>query len=156
YRQTISARVVNEFTVGFARFVFLFTQGEANPAFPDVLPFNSGTPVGATGNSFNNVILPYINTPRTFRAVTTPQFLDNLSIVTGAHLFRMGANVRLYEHNDQRGQPGGTNVTPIVSFMQGIRAPVGFNTPAVGPGSIDANDSNALNGAINEIMGIPA
>src|SRR3989454_5408839 len=155
YRRVISPRVVNEFTAGFARFVFLFTQGEANPAFPDVLPFTSSS--GGTTNAFNNTVsLPYINTPRTFRAVTTPQFLDNLSIVTGAHVFRMGANVRLYEHNDQRGQPGGTNVTPLMSFMQNIRTPAGFNTPLVGAGSIDATDSNNLNGAINDILGIPA
>ena len=148
YRTTISARVVNEFTAGFARFVFLFTQGEANPAFPDAPPYQSG---------FNNsVSLPYINTPRTFRAVTTPQVLDNLSIVTGAHVFRVGANIRLYEHNDQRGQPGGTNVTPALSFSANTRTPAGFNTPAVGGGSIDATDSNNLNGAINDILGIPA
>ncbi len=148
YRRVISPRVVNEFTAGFARFVFLFTQGEANPAFPDVPPYQNG---------FNNMIsLPYINTPRTFRAVTTPQILDNLSIVSGAHVFRLGANVRLYQHNDQRGQPGGTNVTPLLSFMSNIRTPVGFNTPAVGAGSIDATDSNNLNGAINDILGIPA
>jgi len=145
YRQTISSRVVNEFTAGFARFVFLFTQGEANAAFHDVLPFTSSP--GGTTNAFNNTIsLPYINTPRTFRAVTTPQFLDNLSIVTGAQVFRTGANVRLYEHNDQRGQPGGTNVTPLMSFMQNIRTPAGFNTPVVGARSIDATDSNNLNG----------
>src|SRR5437867_2810356 len=148
YRRVISPRVVNEFTAGFARFVFLFTQGEANPAFPDVPPYQNG---------FNNTIsLPYINTPRTFRAVTTPQVLDNLSIVSGAHVFRLGANVRLYQHNDQRGQPGGTNVTPLLSFMSNIRTPVGFSTPAVGAGSIDATDSNNLNGAINDILGIPA
>src|SRR3989475_4033844 len=148
YRRVISPRVVNEFTAGFARFVFLFTQGEANPAFPDVPPYQNG---------FNNTIsLPYINTPRTFRAVTTPQILDNLSIVSGAHVFRLGANVRLYQHNDQRGQPGGTNVTPSLSFMSNIRTPVGFNTPATGAGSIDATDSNNLNGAINDILGIPA
>src|SRR5262245_14240142 len=155
YRQTISSRVVNEFTAGFARFVFLFTQGEANPAFPDVLPFNS-SPSGTT-NAFNNTVsFPYINTPRTFRAVTTPQFLDNLSIVTGAHVLRVGANVRLYEHNDQRGQPGGTNVTPLVTFTQNLRTPAGFNTPVVGAGSIEATDSNNLNGAINDILGIPS
>src|SRR5207247_98570 len=59
-------------------------------------------------------------------------------------------------HNDQRGQPGGVNVTPSLSFMSTIRPPVGFNTPAVGAGSIDATDSNRLNGAINDILGIPA
>jgi hypothetical protein len=155
FRQTISSRVVNEFTAGFARFVFLFTQGEANPAFPDVLPFTSSP--GGTSNAFNNTVsLPYLNTPRTFRAVTTPQFLDNLSIVSGAHVFRMGANIRLYEHNDQRGQPGGTNVTPLLSFAANLRTPTGFNTPVVGAGSIDATDSNNLNGAINDILGIPA
>jgi hypothetical protein len=79
YRRVISPRVINEFTAGFARFGFLFTQGEANPAWPDVPPFD-----------FNNLSEPYINTPRTARWVTTPQFLDNLSIVHGAHLFRTG------------------------------------------------------------------
>src|SRR5947199_496205 len=141
YRQTISSRVVNEFTAGFARFVFLFTQGEANPAFPDVLPFNTSSTPGGTANSLNNASLPYINTPRTFRAVTTPQFLDNLSVISGAHVFRMGANVRFYKHNDQRRQPGETNVTPLVLFTQSVRPPVGFNTPTVGGGSIDSTDS---------------
>jgi hypothetical protein len=151
YRLTISPRIVNEFTAGFARFVFLFTQGEANPAFPDVPPYFFSTPLGTT-----RITLPYINTPRTFRAVTTPQFLDNLSIVSGAHVYRMGVNIRLYEHNDQRGQPGGTNVTPRLDFSQTIRPPVGFNTPTVGVGGIDATDSNRLNGAINDLLGIPA
>ena len=45
------------------------------------------------------------------RAVTTPQILDNLTVVKGSHVFRTGVNFRLYRHNDQRGQPGGTNVT---------------------------------------------
>src|SRR2546428_4403997 len=155
YRQTISSRVVNEFTAGFARFGFLLTQDEANPAFPDVLPFTSSP--GGANNAFNNTVsFPYLKRPRTFRAVTTPQFLDNLSIVSGAHVFRTGANVRLYEHNDQRGQPGGTDVTPAVSFMQNLRTPAGFNTPVVGARSIDPTDSNNLNAAINDILGIPA
>ncbi len=145
YRRVISARTVNEFTAGFARFIFLFTQGEANPAFPDTPPY-----------VFANATNPYLNTPRTFRAVTTPQVLDNLSIVMGAHVFRMGANIRLYEHNDQRGQPGGTNVTPSLSFSASTRPPVGFNTPNVGAGGIDATDSNRLNGTINDVLGVPA
>src|SRR5437016_1825070 len=43
-----------------------------------------------------------------------------------------------------------------MSFMQNIRTPAGFNTPLVGSGNIDATDSNNLNGAINDILGIPA
>ncbi|MGH9939413.1 MAG: carboxypeptidase regulatory-like domain-containing protein, partial [Blastocatellia bacterium] len=101
YRRTFSSRVTNEFTMGYARFVFTFTQGESDQRFPAVPPFD-----------FGSISEPYNNTPRTFRAVTVPQFLDNLSIVSGAHVFRVGANMRLYRHVDQRGQPGGINVTP--------------------------------------------
>jgi hypothetical protein len=148
YRWVVSPRVVNELTTGFARFVFLFTQGEANPSFPDIPPF-----------TFNNPSLPFINTPRTFRAVTTPQLLDNLSIIRGSHVFRMGVNIRLYQHNDQRGQPGGVNVTPNLSFSATTRPPAGFNTPAVSSSTaagIDSTDNNRLLGSINDLMGIPA
>jgi hypothetical protein len=148
YRWVISPRVVNEFTTGFSRFVFLFTQGEANPAFPDIPPYD-----------FSNVDEPFLNRPRTFRAVTTPQFLDNLSIINGAHVFRMGVNARFYQHNDQRGQPGGVDVTPTLSFSRTVRPPQGFNTPAVATASragIDSSDSNRLLGTINDVMGIPA
>ena len=144
YRHLFSPRVVNELTAGFSRFIFLFTQGEANPSFPNVPPY-----------TFNNLIsLPYINTPRTFRAVTTPQLIDNMSVIKGAHIFRFGANIRLYEHNDQRGQPGGVNVTPNLSFSSSVRPPVGFNTPALS--AINSTDNTRLLGAINDIIGIPA
>ncbi len=87
YRRVISSRIVNELTAGYGRFGFLFTQGEANPKWPDVPPF-----------SFATVTTPYLNTPRTARWVTTPQVLDNLSIVSGAHVFRGGVNFRFYRH----------------------------------------------------------
>ena len=141
YRHLFSPRIVNELTTGFSRFIFLFTQGEANPSFPNVLPY-----------SFANASLPYINTPRTFRAVTTPQLVDNLSIIKGSHVFRTGANVRLYEHNDQRGQPGGINVTPSLQFSASTRPPSGFPTP---PG-IASSDNTRLLGTINDVLGIPA
>jgi hypothetical protein len=119
YRRVLSSRVVNEFTVGYARFGFLFTQGEANPKWPDVPSF-----------VFPHIDKPDINTPRTARWVTTPQFLDNLSIVHGSHVFRTGANVRFYRHVDQRGQPGGINVTPSISFSEQQRDP--FSTAGGG------------------------
>lgn len=62
YRRVISPRVVNEFTTGYARFSFLFTQGEANPAFPNVPPFD-----------FTGISEPYNNTPRTQRSITSGQ-----------------------------------------------------------------------------------
>ena len=148
YRRVISPRVVNELTTGISRFLYLFTQGEANPDWPNIPPF-----------TFNNVSKPFLNRPRTFRAVTTYQVIDNLSVVKGAHMIRTGLNIRFYEHNDQRGQPGGTNVTPVLSFSQATRAPVGFNTPAVATSTvagIEASDSTRLLNSINEILGIPA
>lgn len=159
YRRVFSPRVINEFTTGFARFKFLFTQGEANPDFPNVPGFD-----------FFNLSEPFNNTPRTFRAVTTPQVLDNLSIVAGSHLFRAGFNVRFYRHVDQRGQPGGINVTPQISFSPTVRSPTNFapfnNLPqtlvatsatnASGRAGISSTDNNNLLGGINNLLGIPA
>src|SRR5438876_11608875 len=39
YRHTFSPSVVNEMTTGFSRFIFLFTQGETNPSFPNAPPY---------------------------------------------------------------------------------------------------------------------
>jgi hypothetical protein len=149
HRWVISPRVINEFTTGFARFVFLFTQGEANPNFPNIPPFD-----------FTNVSEAFLARPRTFRTVTTPQFLDNLSLVRGSHLFRLGLNFRFYRHIDQRGQPGGADLTPILSFDQAQRQPTAaFNTPPIASGTrigINSTDNANLFNAINELLGIPA
>ncbi len=148
YRRVISPSIVNELTVGYGRFGFLFTQGEANPAFPDVPPFN-----------FNSIDEPYINTPRTARTVTTPQLLDNLSVVSGAHVFRGGVNFRFYRHVDQRGQPGGINVTPSVTFSQTTRPPfigtTGNSGFAVAP-NVNSTDATTLGSLINNLYGLPA
>jgi hypothetical protein len=148
WRRVLSPRIVNEFTAGFGRFGFLFTQGEANPAWPDVPPFD-----------FNNLSEPYINTPRTARWVTTPQVLDNLSVVHGEHVFRMGLNFRFYRHVDQRGQPGGINVTPSVTFSQTTRPPFlgsngnsGFRVA----NNINSTDQTLLGNLINNLYGLPA
>jgi len=141
YRRVISPRVVNELTLGVSRFFFLFTQGEANPAFPDIPPYD-----------FTNISEPFLNRPRTNRAITTPQILNNLSIVSGAHQFRLGFNARFYQHNDQRGQPGGVNVTPVLSFSRTLRPPTGFTIP----GGMAPQDNNNLQQTINELIGIPA
>ena len=112
YTSVLSTRVVNEFTAGMSRFGALFTQGEANPDFPNTPAFSR-----AAGTSFTNVDAPFRNVPRTFREVTTPQFLDDLTITHGSHIIKTGVNIRLYRHNDQRGQPGGATVTPTLSFL---------------------------------------
>src|SRR6266566_877971 len=148
YRKVISPRIVNELTAGYGRFGFLFTQGEANPAWPDVPPFD-----------FNTISEPYINTPRTARWVTTPQLLDNLSVVHGAHVFRGGINFRFYRHVDQRGQPGGINVTPSVTFSQTTRPPFVSGTTVnggfVAASGINSTDSATLGSLINNVYGLP-
>ncbi len=145
YRRVISPRIVNELTVGYGRFGFLFTQGEANSVWPNVPPFD-----------FTSLSEPYINTPRTARWVTTPQILDNLSIVRGAHVFRGGVNLRYYRHVDQRGQPGGINVTPSVTFSQGNRNPFTNDGFAVPGGIQAANDQVTLGNMITALYGLPA
>src|SRR5688572_6538264 len=148
WRRVISPRVVNEFTAGFGRFGFLFTQGEANPDWPNVPPFN-----------LNSIDEPYINTPRTARWVTTPQVLDNLSIVHGAHVFRMGLNLRFYRHVDQRGQPGGINVTPSVTFSATTRPAILGTTGNSGfrvASNINSTDQTLLGSLINNLYGLPA
>jgi hypothetical protein len=142
WRSQFTSNINNELIVGFSRFFFLFTQGEANPDFPNIVPF-----------SFNNASLPFINTPRTARGVTTPQLLDNLSILKGAHQIGAGANIRFYQHNDQRGQPGGINVTPTLSFSASVLPPA---FPSGTPAGINSNDLTRLRGAINDVLGIPA
>lgn len=148
YRRVINPRVVNELTVGYGRFGFLFTQGEANPVWPDVPPYD-----------FNSLSEPYINTPRTARWVTTPQILDNISFVTGSHVIRAGLNFRFYRHVDQRGQPGGINVTPSVTFSQTTRPPflgTTGNSGFTAPSGINSTDQTLLGNLINNLYGLPA
>ncbi len=148
FRSVLSARLVNELTIGFSRWQFLFTQGEANPVFPNAPRF-----------TFNNSDVDYTANPHTYRAVNTPQIVENLSYLTGKHVMRFGGNFRFYQHNDQRGDVGGTSLTPAISLSRITRPPAGFTLPAAGsatvPG-IHATDLNRLQGTINDLLGIPA
>ena len=145
YNHVFSPSVVNELTLGFSRFLFTFTQGEANPAFPNIPAY-----------SYNLVSTPFNNTPRTERAVTTPQIVDNLSVVKSSHVMAFGFNIRTYEHNDRRGQPGGFNLTPTISLSAVNRPPSGFTLPSVSAGAINSNDLTNLQSTINNLLGIPA
>jgi hypothetical protein len=146
YRHIFSPYVTNELTVGYARFQFLFTQGEANPDFPNVPPFD-----------FNTLSEPFNNTPRTARAVTTPQILDNLTVVHGSHVIGGGLNFRFYRHVDQRGQPGGINVTPTIDFATARRNPFAAGNGFATAANIDTGtDVTTLGGLINNVFGLPA
>ncbi len=155
YRRVFSPRIVNEFTTGFARFKFFFTFGESNPDFPNIEPY-----------SFTNVSTPVLNIPHTERALTTIQFIDNLSMIKGAHVVRGGFNIRLLRHNDIRGLAGGFNLAPSITFSSATRAPTGITFPATfvatsptnanGRVGIASQDLTSLQTAVNELLGIPA
>src|SRR5205814_4307665 len=78
---------------------FCYTSAATPSIFPlslhDALPILLG--------SFVNVDVPFCLSPHTARAVTTPQIVDNVTWVHGAHTLRAGINFRFYIHNDSRG-----------------------------------------------------
>jgi hypothetical protein len=147
-RSIITPRLVSELTLGFSRFFFLFTQGEANPLFPNTPRF-----------TFNNSDVDYTANPRTMRGVSTPQIIHNLSFITGAHVMRFGANIRMYQHNDQRGDVGGTSLVPQISLSRTVRPPAGISFPRLqttAVSGIASVDLNRLQGTVNDLLGIPA
>ena len=157
WRHSFTPLLVNELTVGFNRFAFQFTFGESNPNFPNP----QKVPIWADDcvlGSMLNVDAPYCLSPHTQRAVTTPQFVDNLTWVHGKHTLRAGINFRFYIHNDSRGFFGGSVVEPITRFNRSNGQADLFNKfPATGSGATKANttDLNRLRQAIDELAGIP-
>lgn len=142
HRWTVTDTLVNEFTVGLARFRFFFTWGESNPDFPNIPPFD-----------FFNISEPFINVPRTERTLNTYQIVDNLSWVKGAHVVRTGLNFRFIQHNDLRGFAS-FNIAPSITFSQADRAP-SWVTSANVPG-INSVDNTRLLNSVNDLLGIPA
>ena len=160
YRHTFSPNLVNEFTVGFNRFAFLFTFGESNSGFGDPTknpPYADDCIFGST----SLMTSPFCGSAHTARAVTTPQIIDNISWTHGAHTFHAGINFRDYIHNDSRGFFGTTDTTPVVQFSQSTRQGGFCNGPCNGSNVISASnlgisstDLNNLNQAIVEMAGI--
>ncbi len=166
YRKVFSPNVVNEFTAGVNRFKFTFTFGESNPDLGE--PFkgveNLKDPIWAQdciSNSFNIIDTPFCNSPHTQRAVSTFQYIDNLSVIRGAHAIKTGINFRFYRHNDSRGLAGGRNLNPEILFNGGSRTD---NTPTrdpaglgwVTPTGISSTDLLNLKTAIDILAGVPA
>jgi hypothetical protein len=155
YRRTISPKVVNEFTAGYSRFRFFFSLRESQA---DIEPPPFGQECFGD-DSFTLIDTPFCNTRHTERQVTAMQFIDNLSYLRGTHNFRMGFNIRLYRHDDERGVPGGFNGSPTIVFSRTTRSPLNeaqpwTGIPAAGAG-INATDRNNLLQAITELAGIP-
>jgi hypothetical protein len=144
YRWTPTSRITNEFVVGFNKFTFSFNNPDpnANSNPPFILnlprdPFNSTPPI-------NNR-----------RAITTYQFVDNISFISGAHTWRGGTNLRFQKHDDIRSSVGGFNTNVQVSLSRTINTPgANFNVPATsGALAINATDRNTFLSAINDLLG---
>src|SRR6266404_5766978 len=160
YRHNFSPTLVNELTVGFNRFAFQFTFGESNPNFPNPQKVPIWADDCVLGSTLN-VDGPYCLSPHTQRAITTPQLVDNITWIRGAHTFRAGINFRFYIHNDSRGFFGGSVVQPIIRFNQNNRQGNFPNIPATGSGATcatcaNSTDINLLQQAIDELAGIPS
>src|SRR6266568_4959228 len=159
YRHTFSPTLVNEFTAGFNRFAFRFTFGESNPNFPNPQKVPIWADDCVLGSTLN-VDGPYCLSPHTQRAITTPQIVDNITWIHGAHTLRAGINFRFYIHNDSRGFFGGNVVEPIIRFNRQNRLGGYTNIPAqIGTDTTtkpNSTDINRLNQAIDELVGIPS
>lgn len=162
WRHTFNPNLVNEFTFGFNRFVFDFSFGESNPNFGDLTKnppwFDDciyGSMIGSS--SSEGIDAPLCASPHTKRAITTPQFIDNLSWSHGAHTIRTGFNFRFYEHNDSRGFFGSQILAPGILFRRSVR-PSGFKNLPTGTGASKPNstDVNALQEAIITLFGMPS
>ncbi|HEX8292197.1 MAG TPA: hypothetical protein VF570_10600, partial [Pyrinomonadaceae bacterium] len=89
------------------------------------------------------------------RQITTWQFVDNLSFVSGAHTFRGGTNLRFQKHDDIRSAVGGQNINLQVNFDRTVNTiPASFNLPGTtGANAINNTDRNNLQSAINDLLG---
>ncbi len=149
WRRVVSPTTVNEFTVGYARFKFYFTYIDSNPNAASLPTY-----------TFNNVDVSYVNQPHTIRWLNTPQLIDNFSWIRGAHQLKFGANVRLYQQNNQGGTAASQSLVPSISLSASLRPPEpSFGLPTVASGStpgINSTDNGRLLSAINDLLGIPA
>src|SRR5215207_5711251 len=141
YRWTPTGRVTNEFVVGRNSFAFLFTNPDPNP-----VPYILNLP----RDPFS--VVPTIDNQR---EITTWQFVDNISFVSGAHTFRGGTNLRFQKHDDIRSAVGGINVNLQVNFSRTVNTiPASFNLPnTTGANAINNTDRNNLQSAINDLLG---
>ncbi|HWZ29883.1 MAG TPA: TonB-dependent receptor [Bryobacteraceae bacterium] len=146
WRTVLNPSMVNELTVGYARFKFYFTYIDSNPDAASLPEY-----------TFNNATVAYVNQPHTIRWLNTPQAIDNFSWTRGAHQLKFGVNARFYQQNNQGGTAASQSLVPAISLSASLNPPgTGFNLPAVGAGGITSTDNTRLLSSINDLLGIPA
>ena len=119
WRWNPTPRTTNELVAGQQHYVYNFVTPTANASIPDI-------------TWYSQVTLPVPTGIGNLRTITTYQAVDNFSYVRGSHNVKMGANLRLVRHQDERGSVGGWNVTPIVDFSTSVNTvdPLTFGLPA--------------------------
>jgi len=138
WRWSPTATMTNEAIFGISKYFFTF----ATP-FPDPnLPF-----------AFLNVATSNTNFSYNARGVRTLQFIDNLTQIRGSHTLKAGLNFRFNRHNDDRSSVAGTAIEPSVSLSRTAASFSGFNLPASGNTSINANDLTRLQSTIADELG---
>ena len=149
WRSVISPTMVNELTLGYARFKFYFTYIDSDPNSASLPEY-----------TFNNATVSYVNQPHTIRWLNTPQLIDNFSVVRGAHQLKFGGNIRFYQQNNQGGTAASQSLVPSISLSSSLNPPgPAFNLPGVASGAvagINSTDNTRLLGTVNDLLGIPA
>ena len=150
WRNVLNPAMVNELTLGFARFSFLFTYIDSNPNAASLPVYTFNTPIDVA----------YVNQPHSVRWLNTPQLIDNFSWIRGAHQLKFGMNARLYQQNNQGGTAASQGLVPSISLSSTLNPPgAAFGLPSLASGStpgISSTDNAQLLSSINNLLGIPA
>ena len=137
WRWSPTGTLTNEAIFGLSKFFFRFATPTPDPN----LPF-----------AFLTVATPNTNFSYNARGVRTQQYIDNLTYIRGSHTFKGGINFRFNLHKDDRSSVAGSAIEPVVSLGTGAGF-TGFNLPASGSTSINANDLTLLQRTIANLLG---
>ena len=138
WRWNPRSNMVNEFVAGQNNFTFDFAIPTNDPK-----KVTFALPLGLSNPEDYNV--------GNLRTINTYQFVDNLSVVTGAHNLKFGINFRYQKHTDIRGSVAGLNVSPNANFSTGVNTvdPGLFGLPTTINTTFDRPN---LQGAINLML----
>ena len=137
WRWSPTGTVTNEAIFGISKFFFSFATPQPDPN----LPF-----------AFLNPSTPNTNFSYNARGVNTLQLIDNLTFIRGSHTLKGGTNLRFNRHTDDRSGVAGTAIEPVVTFSS-TAGFTGFNLPASGSTSINANDLTRLQNTVVDLLG---
>jgi len=138
WRWSPTPNFTNESIFGISKYFFSFLT-----PFPD-----PNTPF-----SFINVATANTNFSYNARGVRTLQYIDNATLVRGSHTFKGGINFRFNRHRDDRSNVAGSAIEPLVTISRTAASFTGFNLPAAGSTSINANDLTRLQSTIADELG---